>query len=215
MNAKDKESPWNEIFDNFSFLVSFSLLLSHSLLSKGKTLTSSRQNIHAYPQLWRPFLPSSKNIGSCPRKVADPHPDLLIDWSEERIYLATACLNYHRLVLISRSSLKEKPNQLGRKYLVLAGERRSSSADPDQRSQRTKSLYLSRRRRHERGPPWLGLQMSWQHRCLSNLSKNEKLQYFWILITLILGIHAWNLVESHQTQISFSNSKTEVMQFWN
>ena len=208
MNAKDKESPWNEIFDNFSFLV-FSLSLSPSLWISSHLVDWSRINIGGL------FCHRRKNIGYCPRKVVDPHPDLLIDWSEERIYLATACLNYHRLVLISRSTLKEKPNQLGRKYLVLAGECRSSSADPDQRSQRTKSLYLSCRRRHERGPPWLGLQMSWQHRCLSNLSKNEKLQYFWILITLILGIHAWNLVESHQTQISFSSSKTEVMQFWN
>ena len=206
MKAKDKESPWNEIFDNFSFLVSFSLLLSPSLLSKRETLTSSRQNIHAYPQLWRPFLPSSKKYWILSQKSCRSS-----SWSVDRLIrgkkLSCHCLNYHRLVLISRSSLEEKKKQLCRKYLVLASERRSSSADPDQRSQRTRSLYLSRRRRHERGPPRLGLQMSWQHRCLSNLSKNEKSQYFWILITLILGIQGWNLVESHQTQISFQAPK--------
>ena len=155
------------------------------------------------------------------KKILDLVPEklpilILICWSTDQrkeiiLPLSQLSSSSPNISILTRGETKP----LCRKYLVLASERRSSSADPDQRSQRTRSLYLSRRRRHERGPPWLGLQMSWQHRYLSNLSKNEKLQYFWILITLILGIQGWNLVESHQTQISFSSSKTEVMQLWN
>ena len=91
MNAKDKESPWNEIFDNFSFLV-FSLSLSPSLWISSHLVDWSRINIGGL------FCHRRKNIGYCPRKVVDPHPDLLIDWSEERI----SC---HCLSQLSSSSL--------------------------------------------------------------------------------------------------------------
>ena len=159
---------------------------------------------------WRPFLPSSKKYWILSQKSCRSS-----SWSVERLIrgknISCHCLNYHRLVLISRSSLEEKPNQLGRKYLVLAGVIGCSWSKKPENKKSLSQLPP---------PPWEGTPLAWLTNELTTSLFVKSIQKWEITILLDFdhphsGNTGVNLVKIHQTQISFSRSKTEVMQLWN